>query len=1478
MFSRFDGPGIIAERITQRLESSIRPRQRWFALALWTLTVVIALILNLPMGVDETALLFFIVLHGISVILSVRLPGGVHVGLINTSLAAGALAIGYRPALLIAPLTSLIAIPPLLALTTAVRRLRRYRDSYAFETMWYSGAQTLALLMVGWLYSLAGGPVPPSLLQPSDLWRVVLFIMLYVIVVSAFTTGWLRLCRIDVRAYWRRYWSPFISSGLVMTLLLAPIMATSYEIPQTLRLVGLMPYSLGALLLFNITRTQLRLTDRAGDLRTLNNIGRALNASLKTGELLSTIHAEIDHLLDASSFYLALVDPDESGLRFPLVFEQGEQRPPETRAFANGLPEHIIRTRQALLINYDVGRQASALGLEPPSPLPHSYVGVPIVTGEHVIGVMALRNYALEFAYDRDDLQVLETIASSAAVALQNAQLYEQSQRQAEELSTLNQVSNLVSSSLELDTVLDTICRVLIDRMACQKSAVFLHDAETGIVSLARSVGLSDEYRTRARAIPVGTSLRAQSIRAAQPITIEDVSAALERYPALRLLDEEDVQALLEVPLRSADRVIGSLAVYYRQSRRFEPSEVELLHTLAGQVAMALDNAQLFASTNARHRKLETLYQTGRAINASLSLPSVLNAVTHSMIDVLDVEVCVTLLSENNGQVLRSEVWMERDGDTRTERESPTTAFELTKASRLQRMIHRQETIVLDRASLDEDSLAYELVDCFEIEAGIGLPLVTHGDLLGVILVGYRKPTANFRPDTLQLARALADQATLAIHNARLFENTDVALTRRVDELAALEVISQRMTRRLELQTVIEQVVKAAAVATGAEVSELLLLDDGQKMLIPAARVGHAREREIKQWPAEDGVVGRALRTGKPAIVGDVTRDTDYVSTLPSIRAELAVPIVLEYRQLGVINLESTRLNAFDADQARFISNLAEHAAIAIQNAQLFETIQKRADEFQTLRSIAVDLLSSLDFKHTLRVIARQALSRIGAKDIHIYLYDQATEELTFGTSLWQDGKVDVEFSVPRPDGVTATVARNGERLIITNPDEHPLFEKMMVKPGWSTVQTMVSVPLKRGNEVLGVFNIAFDDRSQLTENGLHFLDLLASQAAVAIANARLAEQTRTGRDRLQAILDSIHDGILMFDIHGKLVLANPRVEYLLGVRIDDYLNQHYTYIIRKLSKEHDAEAFSLDNAVSIAREIGSAPTTITRRDYTLNAPSFRVINEMSIPVTSLADQLIGRLFILRDVTSEHEMEAYRQEMSNMIVHDLRSPLAGVITGLNLALDESEHIHPNESQEMITTSLRVALQSSNTLLRLVEGMLDVNKLEMGEVPLRFSETSLCKMAERAIDMLKGTAAEADIELRIVAAPNLAPIRVDADKLERVFVNLLDNALRYTPEGGQVRIEIEQSEEHQQTSIIDTGEGIPPELRERVFERFYQGDVSRRKRGVKGTGLGLTFCRLVIEAHGGRIWVGEGPEGGAAVRFTLPLAAAESGDG
>jgi signal transduction histidine kinase len=155
------------------------------------------------------------------------------------------------------------------------------------------------------------------------------------------------------------------------------------------------------------------------------------------------------------------------------------------------------------------------------------------------------------------------------------------------------------------------------------------------------------------------------------------------------------------------------------------------------------------------------------------------------------------------------------------------------------------------------------------------------------------------------------------------------------------------------------------------------------------------------------------------------------------------------------------------------------------------------------------------------------------------------------------------------------------------------------------------------------------------------------------------------------------------------------------------------------------------------------------------------------------------------------------------------------------------------------------------------------------MPLALRSMDLRKVARKAQETLEPSASAAEITVKVSAPKRLPHIVADQEKIERVMINLIDNALRYTPRGGQITVRIQSQPTHQTISVIDSGDGIAPEYRERVFERFFQLSAKSRKRGSKGTGLGLTFCRLAVEAHQGRIWVDEAPGGGAAFHFTLP---------
>ncbi len=1454
--------------------------QNILSLAAFGLVLGVTIILNRDLSLASLSIghLNFIIMYAIASLLTARLPYGFYMSLAPAVMLAAALVMGLPPALLCSLIGALAALP-LRLLISVPRSMASHTRAALIEMVGYDSLLLTALPPLVWLFALPGVEMP---LATSSGWQVLLmlgFTIAYYLLASLNMLVWLRLGQVPLKLYLVKHRDPILLTGYVVTGIAPLLTVRLLGEPRVLLPVGLLAFLTAALLLRGLIRAQLRLKDRVDDLHMLTTIGQALNATLNLEDLLTTIHREIGRMLDTSGFYIALYDDATDMLHFPLAYEQGRRVQEPPRRAANGLTEYVIRSGAVLSIPKDVVAHARLMGLEPvgPEPMPISFLAVPIKAGRRVLGVLALRNYQMPNAYSDDDRRLLEAIAAQAGTALENAQLFE--------------------------------------------------------------------------------------------------------------------------------------------------------------------------ATRARSRELEALYSASTAISASLSRLNVLRAVSTTLIEVLEPDSCTAFLL-NGGGLIAALRLLNINGGIEEAQVSADLALDLGAAPAVRSLVERQEV-----ASIEELEGANEAV--MRLLAGLGLrsglllPLTAQGQPLGLIAVGWRGGSPPVAEEKRRTAQALANQAAIAVDNARLFEQTDVALKAQLDQLAALETITLRMVRRLDLVSVIEQVVSAAVEATGAELAEVALYrPEGDQMTL-MARLVEGKWVYGGEWPASGGITGLALRRREVVTVDDVGESPDYVEAHPGICSEMAVPILLDDQVLGVINLESTRRAAFQAQHARFVGNLARQAAIAIQNARLFERVSQQAQEFKTLQSIAVELLempgadqvltllastaleqsgaecvhvylynrgtdvltpaarrwrdpyraipfrpprpdgltaatahggkpqiihevathplfadlaatpqweragvramaslpikladevlgvvnlgfsdaaqmgdetlhfldlliaqvalalsnarlldrvtnqvrrfeilqeialellSASDLKQVLGVIAREALLHTSAQDAHIYLYNQAADRLTFGTSRWRSGEVDREFAKPRPDGLTATVARTGRRVVVDNMAEHPLFKDVLKKPEWQAVpvNVLIGMPLKQGDEVIGVFNLAFEQDAELDEDMLDFLDLLATQASVAITNARYAEQLRTARDRLQAILDSIHDGIVMFDRDGRLVLVNPRLEYMLNLRATDRYGEHFITILADVAASlGDHEAFSVNVAKKLVEEITANPALITRRQYTLTKPSTRAIEEISTAVEGAHGELLGRLFVLRDVTEQYELEQYRQDMSHMIVHDLRSPLGGVITGLQLALDELQQTDEPELQ-VVVPSLDVALSSANALLNLVETLLDVNRLEMGEMPLRLEPVDLSHLASRAFEHLRAVAEDAGITVSFDIPAETPPIALDADKIERVLVNLYDNALRFTPRGGQIAVQIVPGEGTCRVTVSDSGPGVPEDLREHIFERFVQASPGQRQRGSKGSGLGLTFCRLAVEAHGGRIWVTDSAIGGAAFHFTLPTTLAAQG--
>ncbi|HEC21928.1 MAG TPA: GAF domain-containing protein, partial [Chloroflexi bacterium] len=601
-------------RRRRREELSLDAPRQVFVVSLWCLAVVLAALLNretIP-SLSPADFIFFTLFYSLAAFFSVRIAPGLYAGLASVGVLAATFVMGYAPAMLVGVAGVGLVIPLRLLFSRRLPGLSRHRmRSIALEALAQSAMLTLCLPPVNWATNqvvnfLAAQP-PFQGMAPDARIVEIIFVSLYLALMGVSITLWLLLIRSgsepdgerdfrallrDLKDFLRPRWQVLAVVGFLV-FFLGPLIPPLYHLgPPRLRFLWLIPDVIMMVLLYSVNTTRLVLIQRVADLHALNAIGQALSASLEMKSLLEAIRREVSRLVDTSSFYLATYDEKTRTIFFPIAYEDDQPTQISSRRFGNGLTEYVIRTGEPLLIETNVFEQAARMGIEPVR-VPHtgelkSYLGVPIWVGERVIGVLGLRNYRDEYAYSQDDLRLMETVAAQVGIALQNARLYDHSQRQAAALSSLNEVATLLGRGLELDKLIESVCRVVVDVMGSEKAAVFLLDEESSTLRLAGSVGLSERYRELSTAIDLD-SARARAVRAAETVVVEDTHTVPHLKEILDVVQAEGYRAVLEVPLRLSDKVIGTLSAYYPHPRRFEAGEIELMQTLGGQVAIAVE-------------------------------------------------------------------------------------------------------------------------------------------------------------------------------------------------------------------------------------------------------------------------------------------------------------------------------------------------------------------------------------------------------------------------------------------------------------------------------------------------------------------------------------------------------------------------------------------------------------------------------------------------------------------------------------------------------------------------------------------------------------------------------------------------------------------------------------------------------------------------------------------------------------------------
>jgi signal transduction histidine kinase len=546
------------------------------------------------------------------------------------------------------------------------------------------------------------------------------------------------------------------------------------------------------------------------------------------------------------------------------------------------------------------------------------------------------------------------------------------------------------------------------------------------------------------------------------------------------------------------------------------------------------------------------------------------------------------------------------------------------------------------------------------------------------------------------------------------------------------------------------------------------------------------------------------------------------------------------------------RSNHTGAEQA----DEPDAAQLVGQVRRLLAEAQALSTRLAALNEVSVAMQASMATDEMLRVMARQARWVLDFQHCGIALRHEGgyRYQVLHGDGALDSGR---QPSSVHADAITLTLRRGQSQLL----------HELAGQDAPTGMRSALVLPLHAAGEVIGTLNFYAQKPQHYTHNDLRIAFALSLQVAAIIQNGRLFSDATRARDELFTVLESIDDGVLVVDRHGRVVLLNDALRRALHLADAVVQGRRALWLLRprvgqKALLGRSALRELWQQLTSVAQN--GANQQRARIGGTMHLSDGRFV-EWSVASLAATGVTEGYVVTVRDISARIALEQLRDDMTRMLVHDLRTPLTGLLMGLDLLELKMGKI---AGQAQHTAVLQHARRSSLQLLEQVNTLLDVSKLEAGKLELERVPCEVDLLIERAITsvVLPIDADEQRITTRV--APGLPVVQADPQLVQRVLTNLLGNALKFSPDDGAIVVGAQHDAAHGVLEIWveDDGPGVPLALRDVIFEKYAQVKQTQRR----GTGLGLAFCKLVVEAHGGQIGVRDAPGGGSIFSFTLPV--------
>ena len=893
--------------------------------------------------------------------------------------------------------------------------------------------------------------------------------------------------------------------------------------------------------------------ERVAELGIINSVQAALATELDIQGIYEAVGDKIREIFHQADIAIRIYDPQANLLHFPYAYENGQRIAIDSMTMTEkGIAAHVLHTRETLVINENMEEAVKEYGSYtlPGTQNEKSAVYVPLVVGDQARGMIDLVSMDHENAFSESDVRLLQTLANSMSVALENARLFDETQRLLKEtetrnaeLAVINSIQQGLAAELDFQAIVDLVGAKLREVFTTPDLSIIWYDEKANLLHYLYIFEHGERLTIPAMPpLPGGNFETIQKTR--QPL-IFNTSSDFEKIATETLEGTDQSKSMISVPIISSDRILGLIGLEnYERENAFGESELRLLTTIAASLGAALENAHLFNETQ---RLLKESEQRAAELQ-------ILNGVSEGLVRELDFQSIIDLVGEKIRTVFKTDDMYIGMYDSATKRISmpfylehgdryPVGPLPLSGISGW--VIKNRKPLIINenyKGWLGELGMGQMIGDTDQpdtTQSLVAAPIWSSNQVIGVITL-YADVLNAFPESSVNLLTTLAANLGVALQNARLFDETK----RRERETTALAEVGRDISATLDLNTVMERIAAHAKDLLHSDDSAIYQLDPPGQTLHAIVALGEIAD-EIKGDVIQvgEGIIGSLAQSGQAEYINDTYNDPRGVTIKGTERLEedrlMIAPLLAGDKVTGMMAVWRTGGNLYNQTDLEFLIGLARQAAVAIENARLFDESQRllnetelRNSELAILNSVSEAMSRTLDVKSVTRIVGDKMQEIFGSDTVSIMFYEPETRliHIQYEYDNAEGGYVDYIAPFPLGTGLSSKVITSRQPLMLGTLEEEIangayFAPESMEKGSGILTQSWLGVPIIASDQVMGVVNLGSYQRYAFNDNHLRLMQTLASNMGVAIQNARLfqAEQQRVAElaviNRVQAEL-----------------------------------------------------------------------------------------------------------------------------------------------------------------------------------------------------------------------------------------------------------------------------------------------------------------------------------------------------------------------